>query len=85
MEVLSEFQGGTKDEAGSQRLAAARVVTMIGNWIQNARRPPQAVPVAVTVVPTEIPTVRAGSSRLQLREEPKHERTYGTMGKFLGA
>jgi hypothetical protein len=89
MEVLSEFQGGTKDEVGSQRLAAARIVTMIGNWIQNARRPPQAVPVAVSVaaaaMPTEIPTIRAASSRLQLREEPKHERTYGTMGKFLGA
>ena len=88
MEVLSEFQGGTKDETGSQRLAAARVVTMIGNWIQNARRPPQAVPVAVApvaVVPTEIPTIRAASSRLQLRDDSRPERTYGTMGKFLGA
>jgi hypothetical protein len=83
-EVLSEFQGGTKDEAGSQRLAAARVVTMMGNWVQNARRPPQPVPVAV-VAPTEIPTIRAASSRLQLRDDSRPERTYGTMGKFLGA
>jgi hypothetical protein len=82
-QVLCEFQGGTKAEAGTQRLAAARVVTMIGNWVQNSRRPPQPV-----AVPTEIPSIRAASSRLQLRDDPKPERaerTYGTMGKFLGA
>ena len=30
-QMLSQFQGGTKAEQGSRRLAAARIVTMVGN------------------------------------------------------
>ena len=75
-QMLSEFQGGTKTEQASRRLAAARIVTTVGNWIQSGKgqngRGPQA---ALT---TE------SSPRWQLRDEPKHEPTYGTMGKFLG-
>ncbi len=75
---LGDFQGGTKGDASSRRLAAARIVTAIGNWSQKgqmvtAKKPVQADPAGRwqdTAVPVE----------LQERREP----TYGTMGKFLG-
>jgi hypothetical protein len=70
-ELLSEFQGGTKAEAASRRLAAARVVTAVGDWAQNVRAPQ----VVTKIKPSPI---RYES------EEPKAEPTYGTMGKFLG-
>jgi hypothetical protein len=31
-QLLGEFQGGAKGDAASRRLAAARIVTAIGNW-----------------------------------------------------
>jgi hypothetical protein len=71
---LGEFQGGTKGEQGSRRLAAARVVTMVGNWVQHVKGPQAVAP----------STQQSQSPRWQLRDEPKHEPTYGTMGKFLG-
>lgn len=70
-QMLSEFQGGTKSEQASRRLAAARIVTAVGNWVQNVKGP-QAV---ASTKP---------SSRRNDHEEPKPEPTYGTMGKFLG-
>jgi hypothetical protein len=70
-QIISEFQGGTKAEQASRRLAAARIVTAVGNWVQNAKGP--------QVVSTTKQTVRWLD-----RDEPKHEPTYGTMGKFLG-
>ena len=70
-QVLGEFQGGTKTELASRRLAAARIVTAVGNWVQNVKGP-QAVP----------KTKQA--SRWHDSDEPKAEPTYGTMGKFLG-
>ena len=73
-QVLSEFQGGTKTEQASRRLAAARIVTAMGNWVQNIKGPQPQVVVADT----------KQISRLQHRAEPKAEPTYGTMGKFLG-
>ena len=36
-QVLSEFQGGMKTEQPSRRLAAARVVAAVGNWVQNTK------------------------------------------------
>jgi hypothetical protein len=69
--VLSEFQGGTKTEQVSRRLAAARIVTAVGNWVQDVNGP--------QVVPNT-----KQSSRRHDRSEPKAEPTYGTMGKFLG-
>ena len=36
-QVLSEFQGGTKAEQGSRRLASARIVTAVGNWSKTSR------------------------------------------------
>jgi hypothetical protein len=69
-QILSEFQGGTKAEQASRRLAAARIVTMVGNWIQSGKGPRAANT-------EQVP-------KWQLRDEPKHEPTYGTMGKFLG-
>lgn len=38
-QVLSEFQGGMKTEQPSRRLAAARVVAALGNWVQSAKGP----------------------------------------------
>ena len=70
-QVLTELQGGTKTEQGSRRLAAARIVTMIGNWAQNAKAPQ-------VVTSIKLPT------RRQEADDSKPERTYGTMGKFLG-
>ncbi len=72
--VLGEFQGGTNAEQASRRLAAARIVTAMGNWVQNIKGPQQPVVVSDT----------KQISRLQHRAEPKAEPTYGTMGKFLG-
>jgi hypothetical protein len=70
-EVLSEFQGGTKTEQASRRLAAARIVTAVGNWVQNVKGP--------QAVPSSKPPARWTD-----RDESKPEPTYGTMGKFLG-
>ncbi len=70
-QVLSVFQGGTKTEQASRRLAAARIVTAVGNWVQNVKGP-QAVPNTKQ------------SPRWNDRDESKPELTYGTMGKFLG-
>jgi hypothetical protein len=70
-QMLSEFQGGTKIEQASRRLAAARIVTAVGNWVQNVKGP-------------QVVQNTTHSSRLHHRAEPKPEPTYGTMGKFLG-
>jgi hypothetical protein len=74
---LGEFQGGTRSDAASRRLAAARIVTAIGTWSQKGphagRRQAQLEPPGrwqETPVAIELPE----------RREP----TYGTMGKFLG-
>jgi hypothetical protein len=80
-QLLGEFRGGTKGDAASRRLAAARIVTAIGDWSQKgqplaAKKAVQPEPSAPgrwqdTMVPVEVQ---------QQRREP----TYGTMGKFLG-
>jgi hypothetical protein len=78
-QLLGEFQGGTKGDGASRRLAAARIVTAIGNWSQKgqplaAKKPVQPEPTGRwqdTPVPIEVH---------QERREP----SYGTMGKFLG-
>ncbi len=71
-QMLCEFQGGTKTEQASRRLAAARIVTMVGNWVQNSKGP-QVVLNNTRQAP-----------RWRDSDEPKREVTYGTMGKFLG-
>jgi hypothetical protein len=70
-QVLNEFQGGTKIEQASRRLAAARIVTAVGNWVQNVKGP-------------QVLLNSKQSPRWNDRDEPKPELTYGTMGKFLG-
>jgi hypothetical protein len=82
-QVLGEFKGGLKTEQASRRLAAARIVTAVGNWAQNVKgsngnsqngRGSQAVT-----------NTRQQTARLQLeRDETRPEPTYGTMGSFLG-
>ena len=67
-QTLSEFQGGTKTDQASRRLSAARVVTAVGNWVQNLKGS------------QSLRTLQP----LRHRDEPKPELTYGTMGKFLG-
>ncbi len=70
-QVLGEFHGGTKTEQASRRLSAARIVTAVGNWVQNVKGP-QAVPITKQL------------SRRHDPDKPRTEPTYGTMGKFLG-
>ena len=70
-QVLSEFQGGTKGEHASRRLAAARIVTAVGNCVQNAKG-------SRHVQPTK-PSLRRSDD-----DESKPEVRFGTMGKFLG-
>ena len=77
--LLGEFQGGTKADATSRRLAAARIVTAIGNWSQKgqplaARKP----------VESEKSPQRWQDAAAPLEMPEKREPTYGTMGKFLG-
>ena len=67
----TRFQGGTKTDQSSRRLAAARIVTAVGNWVQNVKGP--------LVVSNSRP-----SPRRHEHDQPKPEPTYGTMGKFLG-
>ncbi len=77
---LGEFPGGTKGDGASRRLAAARIVTAIGNWAQKgvslgAKKPVQPETSGRwqdTAVPAE------------LQQQERREPTYGTMGKFLG-
>jgi hypothetical protein len=81
--VLGEFKGGLKAEQASRRLAAARIVTAVGNWVQNVkgsngnlRNGGGSLAVANT---------RQQPARLQVeRDETRPEPTYGTMGSFLG-
>jgi hypothetical protein len=71
LQMLSEFQGGTKGDHASRRLAAARIVTTVGDWVQNAK--------ASRRTPAAKPPLRWGNE-----DESKPEPTFGTMGKFLG-
>ena len=71
-QMLSEFQGGTKGEHASRRLAAARIVVAVGNWVQSVK--------GSRHVPATKPSLRWGED-----DESKPELTFGTMGKFLGA
>jgi hypothetical protein len=70
---LGQFRGGTKADSGSRRLAAARIVTAIGNWAQKIQ--PAAKKPAAPI-----------QSRWQDEPVPaeRREPTYGTSGKFLG-
>jgi hypothetical protein len=70
-QMLSEFQGGTKGEHASRRLAAARIVTAVGNWVENAKGSRRA--------PATKPSLRRVED-----EESRPEVRFGTMGKFLG-
>jgi hypothetical protein len=76
---MGEFKGGTKAEAGSRRLAAARIVTAIGNWSQKG----QPALAAKKPVQSE-PSQRWQDTAVPVQIEERREPTYGTMGKFLG-
>jgi hypothetical protein len=76
---LGEFQGGKKGDGPSRRLAAARVVTAIGNWAQKGH----TAPAPKKPVQAE-PSGRWQDTPVQLEIQERREPTYGTMGKFLG-
>lgn len=72
-QLLGEFNGGVRTDSASRRLAAARIVTAMGNWTQKIE--PAKKPAAVQ------PRWRdQAPAPAQERREP----TYGTFGKFLG-
>jgi hypothetical protein len=71
---LGEFKGGSKADAGSRRLAAARIVTAIGNWTQKIQ------PVPKKAAQMQQPRWQDQAIAPPERREP----TYGTFGKFLG-
>jgi hypothetical protein len=79
-QLLGEFNGGIRTDATSRRLAAARVVTAIGNWSSKgqAQQPPRKPIQAETS-----PRWQDAAVPLEMPQE-KREPTYGTMGKFLG-
>jgi hypothetical protein len=72
-QALGEFRGGVKSDAGSRRLAAARIVTAIGNWTQKVQ---------------PVPKKAAAQAQPRWQDQPataeRREPTYGTFGKFLG-
>jgi hypothetical protein len=78
-QLLGEFKGGKKGDGPSRRLAAARVVTAIGNWAQKGH----TVPAPKKPVQAE-PSGRWQDTPVQLEIQERREPTYGTMGKFLG-
>jgi hypothetical protein len=73
-QALGEFRGGTKADSGSRRLAAARIVTAIGNWAQKLQ-PAAKKPAA---------QAQARWQDEQPAPAERREPTYGTFGKFLG-
>lgn len=75
-QIVSQFRGGTKGEHAARRLAAARIVTAVGNWVQNAKGPRQA--------PASKPSAAKPALRRSDDDESKPEVRFGTMGKFLG-
>jgi hypothetical protein len=75
---LGEFQGGAKGDASSRRLAAARIVTAIGNWTQKG----QPLSAKKSVQPD--PSGRWQDTPVPIEVPERREPTYGTMGKFLG-
>jgi hypothetical protein len=76
---MGTFQGGKKGDGASRRLAAARIVTAIGNWSQ------QGHPVMAPKKPSQSEsTGRWQDAAVTLGVQERREPTYGTMGKFLG-
>jgi hypothetical protein len=74
---LGEFQGGSRSDAASRRLAAARIVTAIGNWSQKG--PYGGKKQAQLETPG-----RWLDAPAAIEVSERREPTYGTMGKFLG-
>jgi hypothetical protein len=76
---MGVFQGGKKGDGASRRLAAARIVTAIGNWSQKSQ------PAMAPKKPSQSEsTGRWQDAAVTLEVQERREPTYGTMGKFLG-
>jgi hypothetical protein len=67
-QVLSEFQGAMKTEQPSRRLAAARIVAAVDNWVQNAKGAPR---------------VQTAKQPIRRRDDDE-SRPESTFGTFLG-
>lgn len=87
---LGDFKGGDKGDGSSRRLAAARVVTAIGNWAQKAasvQKPPVEKKQSAAQPRWQAQT-RPDPDRAKTEPEKekaaRHEPIYGTFGKFLG-
>ena len=76
---MGEFKGGVKGDGPSRRLAAARIVTAIGNWSQKGQ--PSMAPKKPSQAET---SGRWQDSAAPIEMQERREPTYGTMGKFLG-
>jgi hypothetical protein len=88
-QVLGEFKGGLKAEQASRRLAAARIVTAVGNWVQNVKGSHgnlQNGNLRNGGGSQSVGNTRQQPARWeqQERDETRPEPTYGTMGSFLG-
>jgi hypothetical protein len=87
-QVLGEFKGGLKAEQASRRLAAARIVTAVGNWVQNVKGSNGNIQngnIRNGVGSQANTNTKQQPARWQQeRDETRPEPTYGTMGKFLG-
>jgi hypothetical protein len=81
-QLLAEIKAGTKSDSGSRRLAAARIVTSIGNWSQEIASTKR--PVAVQSRWSDRVEPIIDKREPEKRESEKREPTYGTFGKFLG-
>jgi hypothetical protein len=79
-QLLGDFQGGKRGDAPSRRLAAARVVTAIGDWAQRNDSQPSMIKKPVQLESKG----RWQDTAVQLELPERKEPTYGTMGKFLG-
>lgn len=80
---LGDFKGGDKGDSSSRRLAAARVITAIGNWAQNAASAPVA-PAQKKQTPLQARWQDQAKSDAEKPKTEHREPTYGTFGKFLG-
>lgn len=87
---LGVFKGGDKGDGSSRRLAAARVVTAIGNWAQKAASVQKAPAEKKQPVVQSRWQAQMRPDAEKAKPEPEKERpvrrepTYGTFGKFLG-
>lgn len=98
-QVVGDFQGGSKGDAASRRLAAARIVTAIGGAcaqkmeVSSPKKPTAVQPRwrddAAAAAPAPVaaappPAPVQPAAPAPASAQDRREPTYGTFGKFLG-